>query len=161
MVSRKLHRNTLIKLNCLEICYYNSWYYSICINDVFRHRLQLLKCLPLKMLLVFIIRIQFICLGRSHSPLFLVVFKLNNQVKGDKGGNGKGRKKGECFTFPSFIKNLEKAYTRGSADNTGHAMLFILFSSNAFWRSYSLWLLLIFGIIQYYFKMFNYAVNIM
>ena len=51
--------------------------------------------------------------------IVLVVSKLNYQVKRDKGGNGKGRKKGECFTFPSFIKNLEKAYTRGSADNTG------------------------------------------
>ena len=31
------------------------------------------------------------------------------------------KKKGEWFTFPSFIKNLEKACTRGSAVNTEEA----------------------------------------
>ena len=62
-----------------------------------------------------------IYLPRPQSlAIVLVVFKVNYQVKRDKGGNGKG-KKGECFTFPSFIKSLEKAYTRGSADNTEHA----------------------------------------
>ena len=52
MVSQKRHRNTLINR----------------INDVLRHRLQLLKCLALKMLLDFIISIQFTCLVRSRSP---------------------------------------------------------------------------------------------
>ena len=73
-----------------------------------------------------------IYLPRPQSlAIVLVVFKLNYQVKRDKGGNGNGRKKSEWFTLPSFIKNLEKAYTRGSADNTGHAMLSILFD---FWH---------------------------
>ena len=70
--------------------------------------------------------------------IVLGVFKLNYQVKRDKGGNGREERKGECFTFPFFIKNLEKACTRGSAVNTRHVMLFILFSSNALCISYSL-----------------------
>lgn len=45
---------------------------------------------------------------RQSLAILPVVFKLNYQVKRDKGGNGKGKKKGECFTFPSFIKNLER-----------------------------------------------------
>ena len=69
--------------------------------------------------------------------IVLGVFKLNYQVKRDKGGNGKGRKKRRMFYLPIFIKNLEKACTRGSAVNTRHAMIFILFSSNAFCISYS------------------------
>ena len=32
--------------------------------------------------------------------IVLVVFKLNYQVKWDKGGDGKEEKKGECSTFP-------------------------------------------------------------
>ena len=70
-----------------------------------------------------------IYLSRPQSlAMVLGVFKLNYQVKRDKGGNGKERKKkSECFTFPSFIKNLKKACTRGSAVNTKHAMLFISF----------------------------------
>ena len=71
-----------------------------------------------------------IYLPRPQSlAMVLGVFKLNYQAKRDKGGNGKERKKSECFSLPSFIKNHKKACTRGSAVNTKHAMLFISFSS--------------------------------
>ena len=57
-----------------------------------------------------------IYLPRPQSlAIVLGVFKLNYQVKRDKGGNGKERKKKRVFSFPSFVKNLKKAYTRGSA----------------------------------------------
>ena len=66
--------------------------------------------------------------------IVLGVFKLNYQAKRDKRGNGKGTKKKESkwFTFPSFIKNLEKACTRDSAVNTEACdVIHLIFSSNA------------------------------
>ena len=90
-------------------------------NDIFRHRLQLLKCLPLKLLLLRCHYQDTVYLPRPQSlAIVLGVFKLNYQVNRDKGGNGREERNGECFTFPSFIKNLEKACTRGSAANTRH-----------------------------------------
>ena len=91
------------------ILYYNSWYYSICINDVFRHRLELLKCLPLKMLLVRFHYQDKIYLPRPQSlAIVLVVFKLNYQVKRDKGGNRKGRKKANVLPSHLSLRTLKK-----------------------------------------------------
>ena len=106
MVSRKLHRNTLINLNCLEIVqflillYLHKWRIppSIAIVEMSAPKN--------------VIRFHYhdtIYLSRPQSlAIVLVVFKLNYQIKRDKGRNGKGRKKGECLTFQSFIKTLKK-----------------------------------------------------
>ena len=64
--------------------------------------------------------------------------KLNYQVKRDKGGNGKARKK-KANGLPSHLslRTLKKPAHEAVQLIPRHAMLFILFSSNAFFIGYS------------------------
>ena len=75
-----------------------------------------------------------IYLPRPQSlAIVLGVFKLNYQAKLEKGGNGKGRKKKKANGLPSHLslRTLKKPAHEAVQLIPRHAMLFILFSSNA------------------------------
>ena len=101
-------------LRCFDTVFRKPyWYFSIAlkmilpIDDVFRHRL--FKCLPLKVLLRFIIRMQLTCLVRSRSRWFsgYLIWLSRKERKRRKL---KWKKK-ICFAFPSPLALARSHYS--------------------------------------------------